>query len=182
MSASKPWPKLKEKVSYKGYQVVTQTTFLCPDGTEFTYDIVGKYHTVCTVAMTDDNHFVMVEQFRPGPEQYIAELPAGRLNDGEEPMAAAARELLEETGYQGEMEFLHQSFFSAYSPRIRYNFLARNCRKVAEPLQEPGEFITVKLLSSQEFFDYIVNGGSTDVEAGFAALYRLGLLTASPEN
>jgi ADP-ribose pyrophosphatase len=174
-----PWPKLREELAYDGYQMVKKKTFQCPDGSEFTYDIVGSYHTVCTVAVTTDNQFLLVEQFRPGPEEYILELPAGRLDAGEEPMAAAARELLEETGYQGDMELLHESFFSAYSPRKRFNFLARNCKKIAEPHQEAGEFVTLKILNQEEFFDHIVNGGSTDVEGGYAALYRLGLLQKS---
>jgi ADP-ribose pyrophosphatase len=172
----KAWPKLKEEIAYDGYQRVTKKTFLCPDETQFTYDIVGTYHTVCTVAVTTENQFLLVEQFRPGPEAYVLELPAGRLDAGEDPMEAASRELLEETGYQGELELLHQSFFSAYSPRIRYNYLARNCHKVAEMHFDAGEFITLKLLSESEFFDHITSGGSTDVEAGYAALYRLGLL------
>lgn len=176
MTNSSKWPKTNEVVAYDGWQKVVQKTFICPDGSEFTYDVVGGTGTVCTVAVTEENMFLVVEQFRPGPEEFVMELPAGRLEAGEDPMEAAARELLEETGYQGEMEFLHKSFFSAYSPRVRHNYLAKNCHKVAEPAVEPGEFITVKLLTESEFFDHITSGGSTDVEAGYAALYRLGLL------
>jgi ADP-ribose diphosphatase len=51
------------------------------------------------VALTDDDELVLVEQFRHGRERITLEIPGGMVDPGESPLAAAERELLEETGY-----------------------------------------------------------------------------------
>ncbi len=59
------------------------------------------------LAMTPDQRVIAVRQYRPAVEQFTLELPAGIVEKGEAPAACAARELLEETGYQADkMEVL----------------------------------------------------------------------------
>jgi ADP-ribose pyrophosphatase len=54
---------------------------------------------VCVVAVTDDDHVVLVRQYRPAPEKVMVEIPAGRRSPHELPLTAARRELREETGF-----------------------------------------------------------------------------------
>ena len=54
---------------------------------------------VCVVAVTPDDQVVLVEQYRRGCDRVVRELPAGDMNVGEDPAAAAMRELVEETGF-----------------------------------------------------------------------------------
>jgi ADP-ribose pyrophosphatase len=56
----------------------------------------GRYSAI--VASTEDGRIPLVRQFRPAVESYVLELPSGAVDPGEEPEAAARRELLEETG------------------------------------------------------------------------------------
>lgn len=72
------------------------------DGQEQTFHIADSPDGVTVLALADDGRLVMVEQYRHGPRRVTLELPSGMVDEGEEPAAAAARELREETGYAGE--------------------------------------------------------------------------------
>jgi len=58
------------------------------------------------VALTEDQRVLAVRQYRPAVERYTVELPSGLVDPGESPAEAARRELLEETGYEAEVEVL----------------------------------------------------------------------------
>jgi 8-oxo-dGTP pyrophosphatase MutT (NUDIX family) len=72
------------------------------DGQEQTFHVADSPGGVTVLALADDGRLVMVEQYRHGPRRVTLELPSGVVDEGEEPAAAAARELHEETGYTGE--------------------------------------------------------------------------------
>jgi ADP-ribose diphosphatase len=97
------------------------------------------------------------------------------VDEGEEPAAAAARELLEETGYRGEVEALGSMVDCAYSTRIRHVFAATGCERVAEPTDEDAQLGTL-LVSLDAFREHLRGGRCTDVGPGYLALDRLGLL------
>jgi len=64
--------------------------------------LASPIDTVATVAVTDEEQLVLTRQYRHPIRQVIYDLPAGRLNLGEDPAVGAARELEEETGYHAE--------------------------------------------------------------------------------
>src|SRR6202035_176813 len=64
-----------------------------------TYHAVGQQDYIAIVALTPDGRIPIVRQYRPAIEAFTWELPAGLVEQGEEPAAASSRELLEETGY-----------------------------------------------------------------------------------
>ena len=103
-------------------------------------------------------------------------IPKGLLNAGEDPLAAACRELVEETGYAGDLEPVGTMVDCAYSTRLRHVFAARGVRRVAEPHPEEGEAPEVVLISLQAFREHLRGGRLTDVGPGYLALDRLGLL------
>ena len=65
------------------------------------FEIVGRTNAVVVVATETDGNVVLVRQLRPAAGKHLLELPAGKLDAGEEPEAAARRELEEETGLRG---------------------------------------------------------------------------------
>jgi ADP-ribose pyrophosphatase len=72
------------------------------DGQEQTFYVADSPGGVTVLALTGDGRLVMVEQYRHGPRRVTLELPSGVVDEGEEPAAAATRELREETGYTGD--------------------------------------------------------------------------------
>jgi len=115
----------------------------------------GKTHTfyelrftdwVNVVALTDDDRVLLIRQFRAGTRSVTLEIPGGLVEPGEEPLAAARRELREETGYEA-------STWRALgavrpNPAIQGNrchtFLACGARRVGEPQLEAAEDIDVE--------------------------------------
>ena len=70
-----------------------------PNGKKASREIIRHPGAVAIIAITDENKIVMVEQYRKALERNIVEIPAGKLEKGEEPAVCARRELEEETGY-----------------------------------------------------------------------------------
>lgn len=151
--------------------------YLLPDGSERDIEIKDEPDTAVVLALTPDQEVVLVREFRPGVEQALLEMPGGGLDDGEDPVRAAERELLEETGYRGTITAVGSILDCAYSTRTRNVFIARGCQRVAEPTGEDGE-LGVVLVSLDEFRDHLRGGRLTDVGPGYLALDRLGLLDA----
>lgn len=170
------WRKIQQSIVREGPRKILKKTFILPNGSRADYGIIDEGETCCIVAITTRNEVVLVGQFRPGPEKYLLELPGGNIEKNETPMEAITRELLEETGYRGIITQINRTYGSAYSNRIRHNFLATGCIKVTEPNPEEREFLKPHLMPFNEFIEHVRSGNLTDVETGYAALDRLGLL------
>jgi ADP-ribose diphosphatase len=174
------WEKVNERPLYDGYRTIVGRTFRLPDGVEREFEIKVEAPTAVVVALTDDDQVVLVREFRPGLEESLLEVPGGLVDDGEEPHDAARRELLEETGYAGDLRHVGTMADCAYSTRRRHVFAARGCRAVAEPTPEAGEAPEVVLLPLDAFREHLRSGELTDVGPAYLALDRLGLLERQP--
>lgn len=110
---------------------------------------------VNVVAITDDSRFVMVRQYRHGLGVISTELCAGVVEDGEEPIDAAKRELLEETGYTGG-EWSLQCVISgnpSTTSNLTYCFLATGVTPTGTQHLDATEDIEVLTLSRSELLD-----------------------------
>jgi ADP-ribose pyrophosphatase len=81
---------------------VTQDVALDPDGFEIKRAIVKHGGSAVMMAVDKKKRILLVKQYRLPVEDYLWELPAGRLDPGEKPLEAAKRELIEETGYRAK--------------------------------------------------------------------------------
>lgn len=104
---------------------------------------------VVIVAITGEGLVVAERNYKHGPSRVGLHLPAGYLEPGEEPLPAAQRELLEETGYAADMWSTLGSFFNDGNRGcgVGHYFLARGARQVATPDAGDLEEIAVELHS-----------------------------------
>lgn len=173
------WKEIsRESVFSKYGRGVEKRVYQLPNGKEADFYLNTSDHdSVACLALTKDNHVVLAKQFRPGPAEILLEMPGGGPKDGEDLETAIQRELLEETGYRGKVQYVGSTFSDAYEPRRKNVFCITECEKIAEPmLEDNGESIEVALLSMQEFRDLLRSGRMTDVELGYLALDFLKLL------
>lgn len=124
-----------------------------PNGVVHSEYYVLEYPTwVNIIAVTTDGRFVMVEQYRHGLGDVFTELVAGVAEKGEEPLQAARRELLEETGFGGG-EWQLYTVLSANPGsmnNLTYTFLATGVEKISAQHLDETEDIAVRLLTADE--------------------------------
>ncbi len=174
-----PWILLSEKPVLDGFTRVIRQTYRMPDGRESEWDVVAGDRSVAVVAMTTDGSFVTVRQFRPGPGRVLDELPGGYVDSGERVEHAAARELLEETGYEaGTIELVGSSWMSAKGQLRQFCAVARDCRYSGPARSDAEEFMDVRLVDLATLLSIVRSGGLTDQGLAYRALDHLGLLQA----
>jgi ADP-ribose pyrophosphatase len=168
------WRKLNETVAYDRFRRILNRTFELPTGEIADYEILDLRDSVAVLALTASRDVVLVEEFRPGPEEVLLELPGGVVEQGQAPIDAARAELLEETGYEGDLIQIDSLVKGAYSTNLKHVVAARDCRRVAEP--ERPELTNPVLMPLDEFREHLRGGRLTDSEVAYRALDELGLL------
>lgn len=120
------------------------------DGTEETFETVKRAPNVEIIAVKDGKILITYQSQPVKKDVYL--LLGGRVEEGENPLGAAKRELLEESGMSSD----NWELYKKYSPLDRidwdiYTYIARNCREAAEAKPDSGEKIKVLELSFEEF-------------------------------
>lgn len=137
----RPWLRLRED------------HVVLPSGVEMEEFHVAEYPDwACVLCLTAGRQMVLAEQYRHGVAQLSLELPAGAIDRNEQPLDAARRELLEETGYEAKDWTLLGR--CAQDPGRQNNFahlfLAQDAERVAAPKPDRGEQIVVRLFELDE--------------------------------
>lgn len=170
------WKKHDEKLIRDGFRKILSKTFTLPNGKIQDFEIKKESEVVCVVPITKDKKVVLAKQFRPGPEKIFFELPGGGMEGGESPKEAMERELLEETGYTGNIEFVCSIPIGGYSTGWRHVFAATDCEKVGEQKLDETEFVEVVEMTLEDFRNHLQSGQLSDVHVGYLGLDYLKLL------
>jgi ADP-ribose pyrophosphatase len=175
----KKWKKLEEAYAYKGWRKIIRKRFELPDGRQADFDILGAGHYITVAALTEDHQFLLVRQYRPGPETTLVSFPEGGIDDGETPEEAARRELLEETGYSAGKVIGLKTFRSSYTNQLQFCLLATGCRKTNTPQPDEDEFLEVFCVDAHQLRGLLRNtedDSFSSVDCGYLALDYLGKL------
>ena len=126
-------------------------------------EVVSHPGGVCVAALDEDNNVTMVRQFRYPLQAELLELPAGKLEPGEDPFSAAVRELEEETGLTAEqwteLGFIYTS--PGFSTEKLYLYLARELRQ-GEAHPDENELLKVEKYPLSELMDRVMDGRLSD--------------------
>jgi 8-oxo-dGTP pyrophosphatase MutT (NUDIX family) len=145
-----PWDSLATEfvVDNPWYRLRRDTVRLPSGRIVDDYFVAERDDVVLVFAVTPDDHAVFVHQWKQGRRAFYTELPGGMCDPGEEAVATAGRELLEETGYA--CESLHELGRFEPDPTKISNaivaFLGLGARQVAEPVWDEQEELEVRLL------------------------------------
>lgn len=145
-----------------------------PNGKQSKREIVKHPGAVAVIAVTPENKIVMVEQYRKALERTIVEIPAGKLEKGEDPKICAMRELEEETSYQCEkLEWL-TSFYTSpgFADEIIHVYMATGLSKkqTAASLDED-EFVELLEVSLEEALQLVKEQRIFDAKTVYAVQY-----------
>ncbi len=155
---------LKSEMVYRGKVLnLRRDEVMTVSGKPSIREIVEHGGGVALVAVTDKGKVIMERQFRKPLERVVLEIPAGKLEDGEDPLSAAGRELAEETGYRAEkIEYLTKYYPSVgYCQEALYMYLCTGLTKGQTDLDED-EAIDIYEYSFEELYDMIDRGELED--------------------
>jgi len=151
---------------YQGiFLKMKRDTVALPDGQEAIREYLEHPVAVAILAVLDDGRIVLERKYRYPIEHAVIEIPAGKLNPGEDPLLCAQRELQEETGYVAK----HWRKIRSIHPVISYStefidiYLAEGL--VPGPARlDAEEFLHVFAAPLEELIEWVESGKITDVK------------------
>jgi ADP-ribose pyrophosphatase len=162
--SSSPKPTLiSSHLAFKGhvYQVRVDQIRL-PSGRETVREVIEHPGAVAILAITEDDQLILVRQYRYSIDASLLEIPAGTSEPNESPAETAARELVEETGYQAASVTEVRTYFSSagYSNERIMLVVATGCRLVSDDLapDEVDEVVLIPLENARTLFEPGPNG------------------------
>jgi len=145
-----------------------------PNGKTSKREIIKHPGAVAIIALTDDKKVVMVEQYRKALERNLVEIPAGKLEKGEEPEVCAVRELEEETGYECERIDWLTSFYTSpgFADELVHLYVATGLNKKVNAAElDEDEFVNLIEVTLEEALELMKNQKIYDAKTAFAVQY-----------
>lgn len=156
-------------------------TVTLPDGGTATREYIVHPGAVVIVPLLDDGRVLLERQFRYPVQQAMIEFPAGKIDPGEDRLACAKRELLEETGYTATQwaraGVLHPVI--SYSTEFIEIWFARGLVDGGKRSLDQGEFLEVFTATPQELLGWCRDGKVTDAKTLSCALWLQNVLAGS---
>lgn len=158
----KPWKRIRSRPtqSFRVFSIRTDTTVSPRTGMGHDFYIIETRDWINIIPLIDDNKVVMIRQYRHGSREVTLEIPGGLVDPGDTPKRAAARELLEETGYQAK-KWLKIGVVNPNPALFNnrcYTFLAQDIKKISDPTPDQTEDIGVVLIPLKKIPGLILGG------------------------
>lgn len=130
-----------------------------PNGNTAYRDIIRHPGACAVVAMNDAHEIILIKQYRTAFDRIFIEIPAGKIDIGEDPLVCAKRELREETGYESDkFTFLCKiALAPGYSDEVIHLYLAENIRYEGIRLDED-EFLSVDKIDLSKAKKMVLDG------------------------
>ena len=148
-----------------------------PGGNLAEREIIEHPGGVGIVAITDDDEIILVKQFRKPLEKAIYEVPAGKLEKGEDHRLCGIRELGEETGCTAEnFEYLGHMYPSpGFADEVTHLYLATGLKQGENHL-DPDEYLDIEHIKTSKVIDMIMNNEINDAKTIFGVFKALEYL------
>jgi len=181
---AKPQTQLDSRQLYQGKIIsLNRDKVLFPDGSSSELDIARHPGASAIVPflsgpLGDEPQILMMRQFRYAAGGYLYEIPAGRLDGDETPVACAARELKEETGCTADhIEPLTTILTTpGFTDEVIHLFMATGLTH-GEPNREADEFVELVIMRLSSALERISSGEITDAKTALALLFVAGFKT-----
>lgn len=170
--------KLEERTIYEGrvFSVHSGTVEL-PNGKTAVRDRIGHSGGAGILPLDENGYTYLVRQYRYGVDKILLEIPAGKLEPGEDPKETAVRELTEEVGFLPKevtpLGYIEPS--PAYLGEVTYLYLGQNLIPQKAELDDE-EFLEILRLPFKEAIEMVMNGEITDAKTQTAILKTAALL------
>lgn len=158
---------IKRRIVHKGRvfsTIVDDVEY--PTGVKTIREIAEHPGGAVILAVFDDNRVILINQHRYPLDKFIWELPAGKLNDDEDPLKCAQRELEEETGYSAKRWDTLTSIYTTpgFCTERLHIFMARELEELpgGRRLEEGEETMTMKVVGIVDAIEMIENGVIVD--------------------
>jgi ADP-ribose pyrophosphatase len=151
-----------------------------PSGVRATREVITHPGSVVVLPVLPDGRILLIQQYRHATRQYLWELVAGRIDAGETPKVAAARELIEETGYRAKRLRVFMEFFPTpgFLEEKMFLLLAEGLT-VGEAEPEEDEKIFSRAYKLKELEEMIRRGKLQDAKSIAGILFYLRFLSVS---
>ena len=173
---------LKSEQIYEGRIITVHVDDVeLPDGSKAKREVVEHSGGVCVATLTDNDELMFVRQYRYPYKKELLELPAGKLEKGENPLEAGIRELEEECGVIAEKVFSLGTVYPtvAYCSEVIYLYGAVGLRSTEQRL-DMGEFLSVERKPLDEAVRMVMNGEISDSKT-VALVLKIAKLKESGE-
>jgi ADP-ribose pyrophosphatase len=158
------------------FLVFGQDEVLLENGKTAVRDFVLHPGATCILAVSDQKEIIMVRQYRYSVSRSLLEIPAGKLDIGEDPLLCAQRELEEETGCRAKQWTFLSEYFSTpgFSDERMFLYLAEDL-SFAESHPDPDEFVKVERIPVAQVKQMILDGHIQDAKTLVALLWYLSM-------
>ncbi|AQL56128.1 NUDIX hydrolase [Abyssicoccus albus] len=171
--------KLYETTEFKGRIIeVKKSEVLLPNGKKANREVVYHPGAVAILAINERQEVIFVKQYRLSVDQELLEIPAGKIEQNEQPIDCAKRELMEETGYSSnDLRLIADVYVSpGITDERLYIYHAQNISEQTNQSLDSDEFVTLEYLTVEKIQEGLENLTFNDAKTVIALQYYLNTL------